>query len=126
MKYFAIALMGAASGIKLENQYDLWGAIKPVEEMNAVVNRGSYDSTKKYVEAAMKSNPSNAGGSSYEEVDYTPEDGIPKPHWATQYWENVVKKGNGSFNDEQVAKAEKLKPEPIRIPADPKPAEGKK
>ena len=77
----------------------------------------------------MKSNPSNAGKFPVAEVDYTPEDGIPKPHWATQYWENVVKKGNGAFNDEQVAKAEKLKPEPIRIPEDPKPAkpaEGKK
>ena len=116
MKYtFAIALLGAANGIKLENQYDLWGAIKPVQEMNSVVNRGSFDSTVKYVEAAMKSNPTNAG-SEIGEVDYTPEDGIPKPHWATQDWEAVVKKGNGKFSDEQVAKAEKLKAEPIRIP----------
>ena len=72
MKYtFAIALIGAASGIKLENQYELWGAIKPVEGMNTVVNRGSYDSTVKYVEAAMKSNPSNAGNFPVAEVDYT-------------------------------------------------------
>ena len=80
--------------------------------MNAVVNRGSYDSTVNYVNAAMKSNPTNAGEAGYPEVDYTPEDGIPKPHWATQYWEAVVKKGNSDFNDKQVAKAEKLKPEP--------------
>ena len=117
MKYtFAIALIGAASGIKIENEYPLWGAIAPVPKMNSVMKRGSYDSTAAAVEAAMKSNPSNAGGFPVAEVDYTPEDGIPKPHFATQQWEAVVKKGNSDFNDKQVAMAEKLKEEPIRLP----------
>ena len=117
MKYtFAIALIGAASGIKIENGYPLWGAIAPVPKMNSVMKRGSYDSTVAYVEAAMKSNPSNAGEFPVAKVDYTPEDGIPKPHFATQKWEAVVKKGNSDFNDKQVAKAEKLKAEPIRLP----------
>mgnify|MGYP006131709405 CR=1 FL=1 len=84
--------------------------------MNDAINRGSYDSTVKYVESAMKSNPTNAGAGPVAEVDYTPEDGIPKPHFATQNWETVVKKGNSDFSDKQVAKAEKLKAEPIVLP----------
>ena len=63
----------------------------------------------------MKANPSNAGNWPVAEVAYSQDDAIPRPHYAKQDWELVVKKGNSAFNDKQVAKAEKIKGEPIRI-----------
>ena len=100
MKYtFAIALIGAASAVKIENEYPVWGALVPPEPMNSVVSRGSYDSTEGAVEAAMKSNPTNAGKWPVDPVAFDAEDNIPKPHYAKQNWEDVVKKGNSAFND---------------------------
>ena len=83
MKYISIiALIGAASSIKIENEYPVWGAINPPEGMNAVVKRGAEDFSNNYVDMAMKANPSNAGQYPVPKVDYTPEDGLPKPHFA--------------------------------------------
>ena len=47
----------------------------------------------------MKANPSNAGNWPVAEVAYSQDDAIPKPHYAKQDWELVVKKGNSAFND---------------------------
>ena len=110
MKYIcAIALIGATSAINLQSEYPVWGAINPPPPMNDVVKRGAEDFSNKYVEMAMKANPTNAGNWDYPDVDYSQDDDLPKPHWAKQDWEDVVKKGNSDFNDKQVMKAEKLK-----------------
>jgi len=78
------------------------------------------------VEMAMKANEANAGTWPVADApNWNHKDFIePKPHYAKQNWELVVKKGNSAFNDEQVANAETKKKEIQLINGEPDKATG--
>ena len=117
MKLLAIILASTASAVQME--YTPFQLYKPPKkdygDMMEIVKRGDVeDFTISKMSDAMKRNPSSGKWPIEPEV-YSDPPMKKHPHWYTQDWETVVKKGNADAMDKNVDDALKRIPEPIVI-----------
>ena len=117
MKYYCLSMLVACNAVSLEYKPFKLRDDPPLtySGMTDVVKRGDVkDFADMNVDKAMKVNPSSG---KFPVPDFHTDllDEFPMKTPRLDYWDDVVTKGNEAFTNEQVLKAEKLKPEPIVI-----------
>ena len=117
MKYIAVLLAATASAVQME--YTPFQLYKPPKkdysDMMDIVSRGEVeDFSTMNVKKAMQRNGSS-GQWPIPPEKYSDPPMKKHPHWITQDWETVVKKGNADAMDKNVNDALERIPEPIVI-----------